>query len=66
MNSVEKLTAVFEGISIALMRIIEIILPIVIVIVVSGAKAAALSIAKTDVVKNKTDAFKQLTNQDKI
>ena len=63
---VEKFTAVLEGISIALVRIIEILAPILAAIIIAAVQAGASAAANTNVVKRKVDVLKQLTDQDKI
>jgi hypothetical protein len=63
---VEKLTAILEGISIALSRIIVIIAPILAAIIIGAATAGASALSNTSAVKKKVNDLKQLTNQDKI
>jgi len=63
---VEKVTAILEGISIGLSRIIVIIAPILAAIIIGAVTAGASALSNTSAVKKKVDDLKQLTNQDKI
>ena len=63
---VEKVTAVLEGISIALSRIIIIIAPILAAIIIGAVTSGASALSNTSAVKKKVDVLKQLTDQDKI
>lgn len=63
---IEKFTAILEGISIALSRIIVIIAPILAAIIIGAVTGGASALSNTNTAKKKVDVLKQLTNQDKI
>jgi len=64
---IEKTTQVLEGISLGLMRIIEIFAPIMLAGVLGAMKGITMSTANINAVKQKVDKIKQLTNeQDQI
>lgn len=58
----KKLTVILEGISIGLVRGLSIIAPILFGIIAAAAMAAAKGMANIKPIKEKTEEFKELTN----
>lgn len=58
----KKVTVILEAISIGLVRVLEILAPIVFGIIAASAVAAANGIANIKPIKEKVKTLKQLTN----